>query len=105
MQVIGIVTILLSMILWSSCKGPSIRPQLNADVSIEYDRCRIRCYDIKAVKTVTDDKCNRFYKKNKYPRHIPIFYTLDTNYKKRTDRLIFKAGDYPLSACHKLTGV
>ena len=52
-----ILIILLSMTFLSNCKAPKIKPQVLCDVSIEFDRCRCRCYDLMQIKAVDDSKC------------------------------------------------
>jgi hypothetical protein len=103
MKVVSQIIIMLQMILWVSCKGPSIRPQINADLNFTLNRCRVRCYDIQSTKSVPSEKCNRYYRRGKYPKNIPDYYLLV--HSPKTDDLLFVSGDHPVETCNKLTGV
>lgn len=98
---IKILMILALTIFWASCTS-TLRPQVSADVSFKFDRCRVRCYDMETAKKTSDNKCNRFYKKDRYPTNWYEFYTLDR--REKQDVLVFKSGNYHINTCDELIG-
>ncbi len=61
--------IVLSMIFLNSCKAPSIKPRPLCDVSIIFDRCRCRCYDLMQIKEVDDALCGEDFVSGNGPAH------------------------------------
>lgn len=103
MKIINLTMTILLTISCASCKGPQIRPQVNGDISINFNRCRVRCFSLMEAKTVEDKKCNRYYKINRSPDVFAEYYELEQTRKQ--DVLKFVSGNYPLNVCDKMTGV
>lgn len=94
------ITILLLTTFLASCKGPQINPQVVADISFHFNRCRVTCYDVMKAASTNKEKCN--ITKN-IPRDFPVFYSLETS-KKGKDYLQFNPGNYSLETCDQVVG-
>lgn len=94
------IMIVALMISLGSCR--SLRPQIVADISFQFDRCRVRCFDFEKVKEVGQDKCDRFPKT--IPEAYADYFSEATNSKGYT-YLTFKKGNYSLGTCDMLIGV
>lgn len=63
---------MLLMIFLISCNA-HIRPQLLRDISFQFDRCRIRCWDIANQETIPFQMCDDRYQ-SKGAIDFPIEY-------------------------------
>ena len=94
------ITILLLTTFLVSCRGPQINPQVVADISFKFNRCRVTCYDVMKAGSTKKEKCNIT---KKIPDEWPVFYSLETT-KKGKDYLKFNPGNYTLETCDNLVG-
>ena len=78
------------ILLVSSCQSTNY---VMGDLSIKYNRCRIRCYNIDLLETVPEFNCDK-----KLSDNFPVFYDRRDNFLK------FISGNYPLEVCDQLIG-
>lgn len=69
-------TIVLLMIFLTSCKDKFICKQLDLNqfnylvirtVKLQYDNCKIQCFDLNNWRTVDDSNCGENFKSGNYP--------------------------------------
>lgn len=100
MLTIGIVTTFLV----SSCRGiKPLRPQIRYDVSFQFNRCRVKCFNPDTLKDTKDTDCNRYYKREDWPNPIPDYFELEEREGK--SKFWFKGGNYTLEQCDDLVGI
>jgi hypothetical protein len=100
MKTIKLITTTLLTIFLVSCRGPQINPKVIGDISFQFDRCRVTCFDIMNVSSTKKERCNIT---KRLPKEWPVFYSLETT-KKGKDFLQFNPGNYDLLTCDGLIG-
>ena len=100
MKTTKMITTTLLTIFLVSCRGPQINPQVVADISFHFNRCRVTCFDIMKAKKAKKHYCNIT---KKIPDEFPIFYSLELD-KKGREYLKFNPGNYELLTCDGLIG-
>lgn len=100
MKTTKLITTILLTIFLVSCKGPRIKPQVIGDISFQFERCRLTCFDIMKMSSTRKEKCNIT---KKIPKEFPIFYSEE--YDEEGDRYLkFNPGNYSLQVCDGLIG-
>jgi len=114
MKTIKTIMILLLTIFLVSCQGPQIRPQVGTNISFQFNRCRLFCYDIMSAKKTSSEKCDKYPKK--IPGEYPFYYEesqiekkVRTRWYKKPRKIIvdylkFIPGNYELEACDETLG-
>ena len=113
MKTIKLITILLLTTFLVSCQGPQIKPQVGTNISFQFNRCRLFCYDIMKAKKTKPEKCYEYPKE--IPREYPFYFEeaektikikrrFRRDKKKRIRYLKFIPGNYALDACDETLG-
>lgn len=108
----GLTTVLLMTFFLASCKdkivcaqieSSKIKPLVLKDISFQFDRCRIRCFDINTYNVLSMDKCPDTYEYFLTREELSQFSAQEfKDFKKYLKTLT--SSDLPITACEGLSG-